>query len=153
MSDTILIDNRRKAKFNYHWLETFECGIVLEGWEIKSLRQKHGQLAESYVTIVNNEAWLLQSQITPLATIPAYLNPEPNRRRKLLLHRKEIDTLLGAVTRKKATIIPLTLHLRKQRAKLSIALCVGKNQRDKRQDIKEREWKRDQGKALKEGRY
>ena len=149
MNDIILIDNRRKAKFNYHWIDTFECGMVLEGWEIKSLRQKHGQLAEAYVTIIDNEAWLLQSQITPLATIPPYIKPDPTRKRKLLLHRKQIDVLVGAITRKKATIIPLTLHLKKHRAKLSIALCVGKNQRDKRHDIKEREWKREKSRDYK----
>ena len=146
MSDSIsynsIIADNRKARHDYHIESQFEAGLVLEGWEIKSLRAGRAQLKESYVVIKEAEAWLVGAHISPLSTASTHINPDPIRSRKLLLHHYELNKLIGAVQRKGYTIVPLNLHWSKGRAKLEIALAKGKKQHDKRQAEKTREWKR-----------
>ena len=137
------IAENRKARFEYSLEETFEAGLVLEGWEVKSLRAGKGGIAESYVLIKNAEAWLLGAQITPLLSASTHIRPETTRTRKLLLNRKELKRLIGAVERKGYTIVPLTMYWKEGRAKLSIAVAKGKKLHDKRKTEKDRDWARD----------
>ena len=129
--------------------DTFEAGLALEGWEVKSLRQGRAQLTESYVHIRDGEAWLLGAHIAPLTTASTHIHPDPTRTRKLLLHRHELDRLIGAVERKGYTLVPLNLHWSKGRAKLDLGLAKGKKQHDKRATQKERDWKRQKARILK----
>ena len=117
--------------------------MVLEGWEVKSLRDGRVQLKESYVTVEKGEIFLIGAHISPLQQASSHINPNPTRSRKLLLNRREINKLIGAVDRDGYTLAPLSMYWSKGRAKLKIALAKGKKQHDKRQTIKEREWKRD----------
>ncbi len=137
-----LIADNRKARHDYHLETQFEAGLVLEGWEVKSLRAGRAQLKESYVTIKKGEAWLLGAHISPLGTISTHKPADPTRSRKLLLNQKELDKLIGAVQRQGYTIVPLNLHWKKGRAKLEIALAKGKKLYDKRKTEKERDWER-----------
>lgn len=139
--NTIIADNR-KARHDYHIESQLEAGLVLEGWEIKSLRAGRAQLKESYVIIKAGEAWLVGAHISPLPTASTHITPDPVRSRKLLLQRKELNTLIGAVQRKGYTIVPLNLHWKKGRAKLEIALAKGKKLYDKRETEKRRDWER-----------
>lgn len=139
----------KKARHNYFIEETFEAGIALEGWEVKSLRAGRAQLTESYVHVRDGEAWLLGAHITPLPTASTHIDPDPTRTRKLLMHRRELDRLIGAVERKGYTLVPLDLHWSRGRAKLSIGLARGKKQHDKRADLKERDWERQKARLLK----
>jgi SsrA-binding protein len=122
---------------------------VLEGWEVKSLRAGRVQITESHVSIHKSEAWLLGAHITPLATASTHIQPNPIRRRKLLLNRNELDKLIGAVERKGYTLVPLNLHWSKGRAKLDIGLAKGKKMHDKRETKKDQDWKREQGRIMK----
>lgn len=140
-NNEIIADNR-KARHDYFFEETFEAGIVLEGWEVKSLRAGRGQISESHVIVNNGAAWLLGSNITPLISASTHIKPDPQRTRKLLLHQKELNKLIGAVQRKGYTIVPLNLHWNKGHAKVLIALAKGKKMHDKRQTEKERDWQR-----------
>ena len=146
-SNTIAVN--RKAGFDYFIEEQFEAGIALEGWEVKSLREGRVQLKESYVIVQNGEIYLVGAHVSPLKQASTHINPNPTRSRKLLLHRKEINKLIGAVDREGYTLVPLTLYWSKGRAKLKIALAKGKKQHDKRQAIKQREWDRDKRRLLK----
>jgi SsrA-binding protein len=139
----------RKALHEYTIEERFEAGIVLEGWEVKSLRSGRVQLDQSYVIVKNGEAWLLGGQITPLQTASTHINPDPQRTRKLLLHKKELNKLIGSVERKGYTLVPLSLYWQKRHVKLSIALAKGKKQHDKRATEKERDWQRDKQRMVK----
>ncbi len=139
--NTIIADNR-KARHDYHIETQLEAGLVLEGWEIKSLRAGRAQLKESYVIIKGGEAWLVGAHISPLATASTHITPDPVRSRKLLLHHNELNKLTGAVQRKGYTIVPLNLHWKKGRAKLEIALAKGKKLYDKREAGKRRDWER-----------
>lgn len=143
------IAENKKARFDYEIEERFEAGIALEGWEVKSLRAGRAQITESYVHVRDGEAWLLGARITPLATVSTHISPDPTRTRKLLLHRGELDRLVGAVERKGYTLVPLDLHWRKGRAKLDIGLARGKKKHDKRASLKERDWKRQQARIMK----
>lgn len=147
-SDTRIAENR-KARHDYHIEDDFEAGLSLEGWEVKSLRAGQVSLAESYAFIKNNEAWISGCHITPLSTASTHINPEPTRVRKLLLNRHEIDRLTGAVDRKGYTLVPLALYWSKGRAKLKLGLGKGKKDYDKRADKKDRDWKRQQARILK----
>ena len=129
--------------------DTFEAGLALEGWEVKSLREGRAQLTESYVHLRDGEAWLLGAHIAPLTTASTHIHPDPTRTRKLLLHRHELDRLIGAVERKGYTLVPLNLHWSKGRAKLEIGLAKGKKQHDKRATEKDRDWKRQKARILK----
>ena len=147
-SDTRIAENR-KARHDYLIEDDFEAGLSLEGWEVKSLRAGQVSLAESYAFIKNNEAWISGCHITPLSTASTHINPEPTRVRKLLLNRHEIDRLTGAVDRKGYTLVPLALYWSKGRAKLKLGLGKGKKDYDKRADKKDRDWKRQQARILK----
>ncbi|MDZ7824334.1 MAG: SsrA-binding protein SmpB [Ahrensia sp.] len=144
------IAENRKARFNYELKENFEAGIMLKGTEIKSLRNGEANIAESYASYEHGEMWLINSYV------PEYLeankfNHEPRRRRKLLLHQKEIVKLANGVDREGMTIVPLKLYFNeKGRAKLEIALAKGKNVADKRQAEKNRDWNREKARVLKE---
>ena len=142
----------KKARHDYFIEETFEAGLVLEGWEVKSLRAGKVQLSDSYVLIKNGEAWLLGCLITPLNTASTHIHPDPTRTRKLLLHREELDKLIGAVDRKGYTLVALSLYWKRGRAKLEIGLARGKKEYDKRAVQKERDWQRDRQRIMKSGR-
>ncbi len=139
----------KKARHDYFIEETLESGIALEGWEVKSLRSKSIQLKESYILIKNGEAWLFGAHISPLPTASTHINPDPVRTRKLLLHRREIDRLIGAVDRKGFTIVPLKLYWKKGRAKVEIGIAKGKQQHDKRTTQKDRDWQREKARIMK----
>jgi SsrA-binding protein len=148
-SDNPRIADNKKARFDYSIEDTFEAGVALEGWEVKSLREGRAQITESYVHLRDGEAWLLGAQITPLGTVSTHIRPDPTRTRKLLLHRHELDRLIGAVERKGYTLVPLNLHWRNGRVKLDIGLAKGKKSHDKRAAVKDRDWKRQQARILK----
>ncbi len=123
--------------------------MVLEGWEVKSMRDGRAQLKESYVIIRNGELFLFGAHISPLISASTHIHPDPTRMRKLLLNRREISHLIGAVEREGYTLVPVALYWKHGRAKLEIALAKGKKQHDKRASIKEREWKRDKERLMK----
>ena len=145
----VVAENRR-ARFNYEIGETYEAGIALTGSEVKSLRSGKATIAESYVSPERGEIWLIN------ANIPIYLqanrfNHEPRRPRRLLLHRKQIDRMIGAVQRDGQTIIPLKLYLNDAgKAKLEIALAKGKKLHDKREASAERDWQRDKARLMRD---
>ncbi|MGQ7793006.1 SsrA-binding protein SmpB [Faunimonas sp. B44] len=145
----IVADNRR-ARFNYEIGETFEAGIQLAGTEVKSLRQSKANIAESYVSPEGGEVWLINSYI-PEYQQASFFNHEPRRARKLLLHKRQINRLLGAVNREGMTIVPLRLYFNDRgRAKVEIALAKGKKVHDKRETEKQRDWAREKGRLLRE---
>lgn len=146
------IAKNRKAFHDYYIEEHFEAGLALTGWEVKSLRAGRVQLKESYVVIKHGEAWLLGSHITPLSSASTHVNPDPTRTRKLLLHRKQLHTLVGKVERGGYTLIALSLYWSRGRAKLELALAKGKKLYDKRATSKERDWQRDKQRILKGSR-
>lgn len=150
-SQTRIADNK-KARFDYSIEESLEAGLALEGWEVKSLRAGRAQITESYVHIRDGEAWLLGARISPLETASTHVTADPTRTRKLLLHRRELDRLIGAVERKGYTLVPLNLHWSGGRAKLDIGLAKGKKSHDKRAALKDRQWKRQQERIMKSGR-
>ncbi|RMG29124.1 MAG: SsrA-binding protein SmpB [Gammaproteobacteria bacterium] len=150
--DPSLIAENRRARFEYAIEDTHEAGLVLEGWEVKSLRAGKVQLVDSYVIVKNGEVWLLGAHITPLPTASTHIQPDPTRTRKLLLHRDEIARLVGAVERRGYTLVPLKLYWKRGRAKLLIGLAKGKKAHDKRAAIKERDWQREKQRILKGGR-
>jgi len=126
--------------------------MVLEGWEVKSMREGRAQLKESYVIIRNGELFLFGAHISPLISASTHIHPDPIRMRKLLLNRREISRLIGSVERDGYTLVPVALYWKRGRAKLEIALAKGKKQHDKRSSIKEREWKRDKERLMKHNR-
>lgn len=148
-TDTAKIAQNKKARHDYFIEDTLEAGLVLQGWEVKSLREGRAQLTESYVHIRNGEAWLLGAHITPLKTVSTHIRPDPTRTRKLLLQRHELDRLIGAVERKGYTLVPLNLHWSKGRTKLDVGLAKGKKQHDKRADQKDKDWQRQKARLLK----
>ena len=139
----------KKARFDYFIEDTIEAGLALQGWEVKSLREGRLQLKESYVIIQNNEAWLIGAHISALASASTHITPDPTRTRKLLLHRRELDRLIGAIDRQGYTLVPLAMYWSKGRAKLEIGLAKGKKQHDKRASIKARDWEREKHRVLK----
>jgi SsrA-binding protein len=143
------IARNKKARHEFSVEESFEAGLALEGWEVKSLREGRAQLTESYVHVRDGEAWLLGAHIAPLTTASTHVQADPTRTRKLLLHRKELDRLIGAVERKGYTLVPLNLHWSKGKVKLDIGLAKGKKRHDKRATEKDRDWKRQQARILK----
>ena len=146
-SNTIVLN--KKARHDFILEDRFEAGMVLEGWEVKSLRAGKVQIRDSYVFIKNNEAWLSSTVITPLQTASTHIHPEPQRVRKLLLNRDEINKLIGAVERKGYTLVATAMYWKKGRAKLEIALAKGKKEHDKRASEKDRDWKREKARILK----
>jgi SsrA-binding protein len=144
-----MIADNRKARHNYQIEETMEAGIALAGWEVKSLRAGRAQLAESHVIIKGGEAFLLNAHMAPLPTVSTHIEAIPDRSRKLLLNKRELDKLIGAVERKGYTIVPLNLHWKNNKVKVDIALAKGKKLYDKRQTEKRREWERQKQKLAK----
>ena len=146
MGDTTIALNRR-ARHEYHIDETFEAGLVLTGTEIKSVRANKVNLANAFARVEGGEAWLFGAHIAPFEQGNRN-NHEPKRTRKLLLHRSEIDELLGRAKQKGQTIVPLRLYISRGRAKVELGLARGKQLHDKRRDIAERDAKRDVARAL-----
>lgn len=142
-----IVENK-KAFFDYFVEERFEAGLVLEGWEVKSIRAGRIQLKESYVVARRGEINLIGCHISPLPTASTHIKPEPTRTRKLLLHRKEINQLMGKVERAGYTMVPINMHFSKGRIKLEIGLAKGKKQHDKRATTKDREWNRDKQRLM-----
>jgi len=138
----------KRARFEFHIDERFEAGIVLQGWEIKSLRAGKGQLTDAYAVVKNGEIFLFGSQISPLLSASTHVVPEARRTRKLLLHRNQIDELIGAVERKGYTLVPTAMYWSKNRVKLELGLAKGKQEHDKRDVEKDRDWQRDKQRAL-----
>jgi SsrA-binding protein len=147
-SNTIALN--RKARHDYFIEQSLEAGISLEGWEVKSLRDGRVQIKESYVILKNNELFLFGAHISPLISASTHVDPDPTRTRKLLLHRLEINRLRDKINQKGATVVPLKLYWVRGKVKLEIGLAKGKKSHDKRQDIKDKDWKRDKARALKE---
>lgn len=143
------IAQNKKARHDYFIEDTYEAGLQLEGWEVKSLRAGRAQITESYVHVRDGEGWLIGAHISPLNTASTHVRADPTRTRKLLLHRTELDRLIGAVERKGYTLVALNLHWSRGRAKLDIGLAKGKKQQDKRATIKDRDWQRQKSRILK----
>ncbi len=143
------IATNKVARHNYFIEDTYEAGLVLEGWEVKSLRDGRAQLKEAYAFVKNSEAWISGMQITPLLSASTHVNPNPTRIRKLLLHDYEIVKLIAAVDRKGYSILPLSLYWKHNRIKLEIGIGKGKKQHDKRADAKQKDWNRDKQRILK----
>ncbi|MCP3679530.1 MAG: SsrA-binding protein SmpB [Gammaproteobacteria bacterium] len=139
----------RKARHDYAIEENFEAGVVLEGWEAKSLRAGRVHLTESYAFIKKGEAWLFGAHITPLASASSHIHPDPVRTRKLLLHAEELKKLIGKLDIEGYTLVPLSLYWKRGRVKCELGLARGKKQHDKRQTIKERDWQRQKQRLLK----
>jgi SsrA-binding protein len=148
-SKTIAVNKR--ARFEYYIEERFEAGIALEGWEVKALREGRVQFADSYVLLKDNEAFLFGCQINPLPTVSTHVTPDPVRTRKLLLHRREIDRLTGAVERRGYTLIPTAMYWSRGRAKVEIGMARGKQQHDKRKTARDRDWERQKARIMKRG--
>ncbi len=146
-SNTIVVN--RKARHDFFIEERLEAGLVLEGWEVKSLRAGRVQLSESHVIIRKAEAWLLNAIITPLPTASTHIDPNPSRTRKLLLNSKELNKMIGLVERKGYTLIPLSLYWKRGKAKLELAVARGKKAHDKRESEKERDWQREKERLFK----
>ena len=144
------IAENKKAAYNYFFEERFEAGIVLEGWELKSLRAGKAQITEGYVVIRDGELFLIGCQINPLGTASTHVTPDMLRTRKLLMHKDEIRRLIGKVEQKGYTLVPLNLHWKGHRIKCEIALARGKAEHDKRNTIAEREGKREVERAMKQ---
>lgn len=142
------IAQNKKARHEYHIEDTFEAGLVLEGWEVKSLRDGRVNLNDSYVMMRNGEAWLVAVHISPLLTASTHIQPIPLRERKLLLHRRELGRIFGAISKKGYTCVPLSLYWKGGRAKCSIGLAKGKQLHDKRETEKQRDWAREKARAL-----
>lgn len=142
------IAQNKKAFHDYFIEEKFEAGIVLEGWEVKSIRAGRVQLKEAYVIIRNNELYIIGSHISALPTASTHINPDPLRTRKLLLHAEQIRRLIGKVERAGYTLVPLDMHYKIGRIKLEIGLAKGKKQYDKRETEKQKEWERTKQRLL-----
>ena len=144
------IARNKKARFEYQLHEKFEAGLALTGWEVKSLRAGKVQLTDTYVHLQNGEAFLLGCNITPLNTASSHVIAEPQRPRKLLLHKNELARLIGSVHKKGQTCIPIALYWKGNKVKCEIALATGKKEHDKRADLKEKEWSRDKSRLMKD---
>jgi len=145
------IAENRRARYDYFIEEQFEAGLALEGWEVKSMRAGRAQLSEAYVYVRNGEAFLIGAHLSPLRTTSTHKVADPVRTRKLLMHRNQIDRLIGATERKGYTIVPLELYWNHGRAKLQIGLAKGKKQHDKRATEKDRDWQRDKARVMRHG--
>ena len=143
------IADNKKAAFNYFFEEKHEAGMVLQGWEVKALREGKVQLTDGYVVIRDGELFLIGCQINPLKTASTHISPDSVRTRKLLMHKDEIKRLIGKVEQKGYTLVPLNLHWKTGKVKCEIALARGKAEHDKRDTIKDREGKREVERALK----
>jgi SsrA-binding protein len=140
----------RRARFDYFIEDTYEAGLVLQGWEVKSLREGRGQVADAYVKVIGEEAFLVGAHFTPPSGTSTHVNPDPTRTRKLLLHAEQLRKLTGKVQRAGYTLVPLDLHWTHGRAKLNVGLAKGKKQHDKRADVKKRDWQREKSRILRD---
>ena len=141
----------KRARHDYHIEQKFEAGLVLEGWEVKSLRAGKAQLVDSYVLLRDGEAWLLGANITPLSSASTHVVADPQRTRKLLLHAREIAQIFAATQQKGYTCIPLSLYWKGNKVKCEIGLAKGKKQHDKRATERERDWNRQKQRIMKAG--
>lgn len=148
-NDNVIARNKR-ATFDFQLLESFEAGVALEGWEVKSLRMGKAQLTDSYVLMKDGEAWLLGTQITPLETVSTHFISDPTRTRRLLLHRKELAKILTAVSQKGLTCVCTQLYWKGHLVKARIALAEGKKSHDKRDTEKERDWNRQKQRIIRD---
>ena len=144
------IVQNRKATHDYFIEERYEAGLALDGWEVKSIRAGHVQLKEAYVVVKSAEIFLIGCHVTPLTAASTHVQADPTRTRKLLLHGDEIRKLIGKVERAGYTLVPLDLHYTRGRVKIEVGLAKGKKQYDKRADEKEKDWKREQNRLLKD---
>jgi SsrA-binding protein len=142
------IAQNKKAFHDYFIEERFEAGIALEGWEVKSIRAGQVQLKESYVVVKSEEIWLIGCHMTPLTAASTHVHADPTRTRKLLMHAEEIRKLIGKVERAGYTLVPLDLHYTRGRVKIEVGLAKGKKQHDKRDSEKEKDWKREQQRLM-----
>ena len=146
------IIQNKKAFHEYFIEDKYEAGIMLEGWEVKAIRAGRAQLKEAYVTVKGSELYLFGSHISPLTNASTHIHPDPVRTRKLLLHRQEIDKIIGKVQRAGYTLMPLDMHYKNGRVKLEIGLAKGKKQHDKRATEREKDSKREAAQAMKKER-
>ena len=149
IADNTIALNKR-ARFDYHIEETFEAGVALAGWEVKSLRAGKAQITDSYVLIKDGEAWLLGANITPLETVSTHFVADPTRTRKLLLHKKELAKILAATQQKGMTCVCTALYWKGHLVKAKIGLARGKQDHDKRQTSKERDWNRQKQRIMRD---
>ena len=147
--DKNTIVHNRKATHEYFIEQRLEAGLVLQGWEIKSIREGRAQLSESYIFVKRGEIWLFGANITPLLSASTHIKADPIRTRKLLLNRQEIDKLTGYTERQGYTLIPLSLYFKKGKLKCEVGLAKGKKQHDKRAAMKDREWAREKQRVMK----
>lgn len=145
------IAENRRARHDFFIEEHFEAGLVLEGWEVKALRAGRASLSEAYAIIKDGEAFLLGAHIAPLKSASTHVKADPIRTRKLLLNRRELDRLVGAVERRGYTLVPLALFWQRGRAKLDLGLAKGKKQHDKRAADRDRDWRRQKARIMKKG--
>ncbi len=142
------IAENRRARYEYHIEETYEAGIVLEGWEVKAARAGQVQLTDGYVHVRNGELFIIGCRIQALRTASTHVNPMAERTRKLLMHKDEIKRLVGKIEQKGFTLVPLNLHYKGSRVKVDVALAKGKAQHDKRDTEKKRDWEREKGRLM-----
>lgn len=138
----------KRARHEYHLEERFEAGLVLQGWEVKAIRAGRGNMTDAYAYVRNGEIYLIGAQITPLIQASTHVVAEDRRQRKLLLHRNEIDKLVGRVERDGFTLVPTAMYWSKNKIKLEIALAKGKQNHDKRDAAKDRDWERDKQRVM-----
>jgi SsrA-binding protein len=139
----------KRARYDYFIEESMEAGLALQGWEVKSLRAGRAQINEAYVMVKDAEAWLFGAHVAPLPTTSTHFVADPTRTRKLLLHRGELDRLIGAVERRGYALIPLKLYWKNGRAKVEVGLAKGKKSHDKRATEKDRDWQREKSRLMK----
>jgi SsrA-binding protein len=142
------IAQNKKAFFDYFIEDKYEAGIVLEGWEVKAIRDNRVNIKEAYVIIQRGEIYLIGCHVTPLGSASTHIRPDAIRTRKLLLHSEEISKLIGKVERAGYTLVPLDMHFSKGRVKVQIGLAKGKKQHDKRDTEKARDWEREKGRIM-----
>ena len=140
----------KRARHDYHLEQRFEAGLALQGWEIKSIRAGRANIGESYAVIRDGEMFLFGAQITPMISASTHVVAEERRTRKLLLHRNEIDTLIGKVQRDGYTVIPTALYWKGNRIKAELALAKGKQSHDKRDTSKQRDWDREKQRVMRQ---
>ncbi len=142
------IAENRRARFEYHIEETYEAGVVLDGWEVKAIRAGQVQLTDGYVVVRDGELYLIGCRINALRDASKHVSPEADRTKKLLMHKEEIKRLVGKVEQRGFTLVPLNLHYKGGRVKVDIALAKGKAQHDKRETEKKRDWEREHGRLM-----
>ncbi|KIQ95889.1 MULTISPECIES: SsrA-binding protein SmpB [Lysobacteraceae] len=140
----------KRARFDYHLEERFEAGLALQGWEVKSIRAGRANIGESYAVVRNGEMFLFGAQMTPVISTSSHVVADPMRTRKLLLHRREIDKLIGQIERDGYTVIPTSMYWKAGKVKLELALAKGKQSHDKRQTSKDRDWAREKQRTLRQ---